>query len=192
MRPSAQFPHPAAAAKLSDSPPRRDLPRTNTMPDSGYVRPIPSVARAHTFSVGEHGTPRGRHRSRLDSQIMEDDSEVDYDYDSEQEEQRNRDRERRHRAEKKQSRKARSPKTTTHYHVEGGRATMQPAHSRREREPTTASYYYMARPSMGSRESSYTTVSPASYKIKQSRSYGISDVDFTSHRFAAEEYAARA
>lgn len=62
---------------MSGSPPRWELPRTNTMPThANAARPAPGISRAQTFNTFEDsGMPRGRNRSRMQPQVEESDSD---------------------------------------------------------------------------------------------------------------------
>lgn len=181
---------------MSGSPPRRDLPRTNTMPaEPSYTRPIPSMTRAQTYS-GSYDTadhPRGRTRSKLQPQIEESESEGEY-------EPRHRDR--KHRS----SKKHRSPEHSggefvKQYRVDGSRTRLQSTYSRQAEHADSYGYYpgvrYMesGRPSMPFRESSYSSSSGAAKfpKVKTSKSYGYDDVAYSSHYPTyREDYAAYA
>ncbi|KAF4971026.1 hypothetical protein FSARC_2039 [Fusarium sarcochroum] len=165
----------------TSSPPRRDLPRTSTMPTEGYSRHVPGISRAQTFSGAyPEVDPRGRGRTRMQSQIPESDSEDEYE---------------RARRERKahRSKKHRSPESrgehVMQYRVDGGRTTLQNSYSR---EPAEGYSYYsqsgarvVERPSM-SREPSYSAgYNGAKYPKVKTSSYGdVQYSDYPSYREA--------
>ena len=200
----------AAAAGLSNSPPR-PMARTNTMPhESTSSRPIPGMTRAQTFTEG--ATPKGRMRSKMEPQV-EIDSEDEDVYERERErERRLRDREgvrdsrdsrepRDVRDRKlRSSKKHRSPERyeeeprTTHISYkyarddEGGppRAKFQSSYTRRldpESDPYgyAAGARYVERPSLA-RESSYSsTYSTPVTKFPKVRETKLNDVQYSKY-----------
>lgn len=156
------------------------------MPVEGYARPIPNISRAQTFSGAfpEITDPRGRSRSKMQSQVLE-----DYDSDEEYERRRERDRERKHR-----SKKHRSPERehVMQYKVSEGRTTLQNSYSRGTQMESYA-YYPSSphgvhvvenRPLMPSREGSYSrsgSYSAKYPKFKTSKDYDYSDVSYSAY-----------
>ncbi|KPA40279.1 hypothetical protein FLAG1_06867 [Fusarium langsethiae] len=173
----------------TSSPPRRDLPRTSTMPVEGghSSRYAPGIARAQTFSGAyPELDPRGRGRTRHQAQIPESDSEDEY--------------ERQRRERKAHRSKKHGPETrgehVMQYRVDGGRTTLQNSYSR-SAEPTDAYGYYAEhtgaraseRPSMPARDTSYSGgYGGVQYpKVKTSN---YSDVQFSQYPSYREAYAA--
>ncbi|KAJ6788159.1 hypothetical protein PWT90_03260 [Aphanocladium album] len=77
---------------MGSSPPRYDLPRTNSMPQQPSMsRPAPHIARAKTFAASDL-TPRGRDRSRNQPQARLDSSESEDEHERERAERRYRSR----------------------------------------------------------------------------------------------------
>ncbi|KAJ4013975.1 hypothetical protein NW752_005686 [Fusarium irregulare] len=172
----------------TSSPPRRDLPRTSTLPTEGHSRYAPGIARAQTFSGAyPELDPRGRGRTRHQAQIPESDSEDEYE------------RLRRERKAHRSSKKHRSPESrgehVMQYRVDGGRTTLQNSYSRTT-EPTDAYGYYantpgvrvVERPSMPSRDASYSGSYGAQFSKVKTSSYG--DVQFSEYPKYHEAYAA--
>ncbi|KAJ4130083.1 hypothetical protein NW768_007057 [Fusarium equiseti] len=173
----------------TSSPPRRDLPRTSTLPaEGGHSRYAPGIARAQTFSGAyPELDPRGRGRTRHQAQIPESDSEDEYE------------RLRRERKAHRSSKKHRSPESrgehVMQYRVDGGRTTLQNSYSRTT-EPTDAYGYYantpgvrvVERPSMPSRDASYSGSYGAQFSKVKTSSYG--DVQFSEYPKYHEAYAA--
>ncbi|KAM0429595.1 hypothetical protein ACHAPT_006191 [Fusarium lateritium] len=160
---------------LSGSPPsRRDLPRTNTMPGEEYGRPIP-FPRSKTYSGYPVTDPRGRNRSKLHPQTIESESDDEYE---------------RHRKERKhRSKKHRSPEPrgehVMQYKVDGGRTTLHHSFSR-SAEPQMDSYGYYSshhgeRPSMPSRDGSYSAGYAQYSKFKTSKAYDFEDVQYSNY-----------
>lgn len=190
ISPSTRLHKTASASAATGSPPRREVPRTNTMPVEGYPRPTPNIARAQTFSGAypEGSDPRGRSRSKLQSQIPED-------YDSDEEEyeryRRERERDRKHRSKKHRS-PDRNAEHVMQYKVSEGRTTLQTSYSR---EPQMETYgYYPSnthgvhvvenRPSMPPREGSYSrsgSYSAKYPKFKTSKAYNFDDVSYSAY-----------
>ncbi|KAF4471835.1 domain-containing [Fusarium albosuccineum] len=184
-----------SAGVLSGSPPRRDLPRTPTMPNEGYSRQMPNLSRSQTYSgYPDPSDPRGRSRSKLHPQIAESDSEEDS-----YERQR---RERKHRS----SKKHRSPEPRgehiMQYRVDGGRTTLQNSYSRsaeHQMESSSFAYYpshapgvrvVEARPTMPSRDATYSNGGYAKYsKYKTSKAYDFDDVQYSQYPSYREELA---
>jgi hypothetical protein len=188
--------HPATFQKsttttpmMSSSPPRRDLPRTNSMPVDPYSRPVPGVSRAQTFSsYGESpNSNRGRSRSKLQPQHIDDQIVEEPDSDSEYEREQQRRRERKARA----SKKARSPEPSHHsrgaenvsrYAVNDGRSKLSSSYLRHLDE----GYYHHPdeRPIPSARGVSYSTSpngpsGPSFPKVKTSRTYSYDDVQYS-------------
>ncbi|KAF7560788.1 hypothetical protein G7046_g3334 [Stylonectria norvegica] len=183
------------------SPPRRELPRQSTMPaESSYTRPAPPIARSQTFTGAYETTdPRGRSRSRLQPQIMEEtDSEDDYAaVEAARREQR------KHRS----SKKHRSPEpeqqrpsyVTRQYSVDGNRAkplASSPKGYTRNftAEPDPYAYYAghqshsgmrdggASRPSMPMRDGVYSqsaSAAPHNFKVKTSKMYDANDIAYS-------------
>lgn len=160
-RHTAQFSKSTSAAPHTPiSPPRREVPRTSSMPvDSAYpARPVPGITRAQTFTAFPEGMMRGRARSRMHGQIDEEsDTEDVY-------ERRARERDGKHR----NSRRHRTPEpeNISRYHVDGVRAKLQSTYTRRlEAEIDPPRYYATSagipvmesRPPVAGRESSYAS-----------------------------------
>ncbi|OHE92798.1 molecular chaperone DnaJ [Colletotrichum orchidophilum] len=159
----------ATSSPTSTSPPKH-LGRSATFND-GYNRPPPGPVRAQTFShvPAESADTRGRGRSRLQPQILSEDSDS--------EEDRHYQRSHRHRT---QSPEAMSHEIgqRTRYMVNAGRTVPVAAEAaypamyrgdsppRKHSKPTT---YYDVRPSMPSREGSYSSSSPFFPKVKTAR-----------------------
>ena len=145
------------------------------MPIGTPARPIPMM-RSNTFSVGyetETGANRGRNRSRQFSQVPEEEYEEDYDH-------RPTDKDRKHRS----SKKHRSPEhgVETRYHVDNGRTKLY--HSSSSRKPTgydTFPYEYDAQPATSTTPGRDSTFSSGPYKVRQSKSYNSSDVQYSSY-----------
>ncbi|KAL4726892.1 hypothetical protein ACLX1H_005785 [Fusarium chlamydosporum] len=161
----------------TSSPPRRDLPRTSTMPTEGHGRYAPGISRAQTFSGAyPELDPRGRGRTRHQAQIPESDSEDEYE------------RARRERKAHRSSKKHRSPESrgehVMQYRVDGGRTTLQNSYSRTT-EPADGYAYYangarvVERPSMPARDTSYSGSYGAQYPKVKTSSYG--DVQFSEY-----------
>jgi curved DNA-binding protein CbpA len=176
-----------ATGAPTNSPPRRDLPRTTTMPVEGYSRHVPGMARAQTFSGAyPDPDPRGRGRTRLQAQIPESDSEDEYE--------RHRRERKAHRSKKHRSPEARAGEHIMQYRVDGNRTTLQNSYSRTA-EDAYSSYYthhqpgvrVVERPSMPSRDASYNA-SYAKYPKVKTSSYG--DVQFSEYpSYNNEAYA---
>ncbi|KAF5018628.1 hypothetical protein F66182_9378 [Fusarium sp. NRRL 66182] len=176
----------STGAPTGGSPPRRDLPRTSTMPAEGYTRQMPP--RAQTFSGAyPEVDPRGRGRTRMQSQIPESESEDEYE------------RARRERKAHRSSKKHRSPESrgehVMQYRVDGNRTTLQNSYSRTTEPADSYSYYaqpsvrVVERPSMASREASYQHSSNyAKYPKVKTSSYG--DVQYSDYPAYREAYAA--
>lgn len=180
---------------MPNSPPRRELPRTSTMPvDAAFVRPAPPITRAHTFNAFGEAAPRGRERSRMHPQI-EEESDSDDAYDR-------RAHDRKHRSSRRhRSPEAPRPEKVNRYQVNGGQAKLQRSYSRRlEPEAEQVRYYSTSgnvpvsvtetRPSMPARESGYMKFP----KVKQSKAYGQDDVQYSNYydKPYREEYSAYA
>ncbi|KAK2591588.1 hypothetical protein QQS21_010716 [Conoideocrella luteorostrata] len=171
---------------VSSSPPRTDLPRTNTMPtEPSYSRPITGLSRSQTFNAFgdtiDH--PRGRDRSRMQPQM---------DVGSDSEDMYERRRDRKHRS----SRRHHSPEqmrteNVSRYQVEGSRSRLHSSYSRRMDHDTVEPYTHYAynvyqdsvRPSMPGRESGYgaSTAAAKFPKVKTSKNYGYGDVQFSTY-----------
>nr|CEG02394.1 unnamed protein product [Fusarium pseudograminearum CS3427] len=172
------------------SPPRRDLPRTSTMPVEGghSSRYAPGIARAQTFSGAyPELDPRGRGRTRHQAQIPESDSEDEYE--------RQRRERKAHRSSKKHGPEARG-EHVMQYRVDGGRTTLQNSYSR-SAEPADAYGYYAEhtgarageRPAMPARDTTYSSgYGGVQYsKVKTANYDNVQFSPYTSYR---EAYAA--
>ncbi|KAJ4263086.1 hypothetical protein NW762_006704 [Fusarium torreyae] len=170
----------------TSSPPRRDLPRTSTMPTEAYGRHVPGISRAQTFSGAyPEVDPRGRGRTRMQSQIPESDSEDEYE---------------RLRRERKahRSKKHRSPESrgehVMQYRVDAGRATLQNSYSRNTESAEPYSYYsqtgarVVERPSM-SREASYSAGYGAGAKYPKVKTSSYGDVQYSEYPYREATYA---
>ncbi|GKT48973.1 uncharacterized protein ColSpa_09154 [Colletotrichum spaethianum] len=177
----------STSSPTSTSPPKH-LSRAATFNDNVFSRPPPGIVRAQTYShVPATDADRGRGRSRLQSQIVSEDSESEDD--------------RRHHRSSRH--KTHSPEPIpaeygqrTRYTVNGGRTVAIPPEAayapmyRDESPPPsrkhskTAAYY--ERPPMSSREASYSS-STYFPKVKTAR---YDDVQYSNipHRYR-EEYA---
>ncbi|KAL7907894.1 hypothetical protein GGI35DRAFT_71566 [Trichoderma velutinum] len=175
----------AAHPAMSGSPPH--LSRTHTMPAdaASYPRAVP-ITRSQTYNYGEATDPRGRNRTRYQSQIDEEDVDSD-----DVHEQRARDR--RHRGSRREQSVDQGYTETSRY--PGSR---QPSYSRRaDPEPERYAYYSSGhndgRPSMPVRDSSYSTSAGSAHfaKVKTSKAYGYDDVQYTPYHHSQkprEEY----
>ncbi|KAG8406858.1 hypothetical protein J3459_018595 [Metarhizium acridum] len=176
--------HPAAFFTPS-SPPRGDhLPRTKTMPHEpvSYSRSPPELQRSQTFHMFETADhPRGRDRSRMQSQV--DDGEDRYE----------RRRDKKHRS----RRRHHSPdpmrtENVSRYRVE--RSTLDGAYTRRVDPDIIESYtgYYHpqdSRPSMPGRETSYSNSGGANFpKVKTAKAYGYEDVSYSTYGRPTREF----
>ncbi|PNY28580.1 Chaperone protein DnaJ [Tolypocladium capitatum] len=197
---AAQFQNVAPTSPVtSSSPPRRDLPRTSTMPiDAAFARTVPGIPRAQTFNSFGEASPRGRDRSRMHAQIdEEEESDSDDEYDR-------RPRDRKHRSSRRhRSPEAARPENVSRYQVDGGRAKLQSSYSRRlEPEAEQVRYYSTAgsipipvtetRPSMPIRESGYSAPGMKFPKVKTSKAYSYDDVQYSNYydKPYREEYSA--
>lgn len=175
----------SASPHVPNSPPRREVPRTSSLPvDSAYpARPVLGISRAQTFSAFHvEGVMRGRARSRMHAQIDEEsDTEDAYD-------RRARDRE----GKPRNGRRHRSPEpeNVSRYQVDGGRAKLQGTYSRRlEAELDPPRHYSTSsgisvvesRPPMLGRENSYMSQGMKFPKIKTSKAYGYGDVKYSNY-----------
>ncbi|KAF4983423.1 hypothetical protein FZEAL_1152 [Fusarium zealandicum] len=175
----------------SGSPPHP--PRTSTMPTDAYARPVPNLSRSQTYSGAYPDTSdvRGRDRTRMQAQVVEDDSDDEYE---------------RHRRERKhKSKKHRSPESrgeqVLQYRVDGGRTTLQNSYSRNNPEAQGDSFSYYpahtpgvrvveARPSMPPRDGSYSqSAGYAKYnKYKSSKAFDYNDVQYSQYPSYREEF----
>ncbi|KAM0354225.1 hypothetical protein ACHAPU_001263 [Fusarium lateritium] len=174
-----------ATGAPTNSPPRRDLPRTTTMPTEGYSRHVPGISRAQTFSGAyPESDPRGRGRTRLQAQIPESDSEEEYE--------RLRRERKAHRSKKHRSPEARSGEHIMQYRVDNNRATLHNSYSRAADDGYSSYYTHqpgvrvVERPSMPARDTSYSA-SYAKYPKVKTSSYG--DVQFSEYPSYNEQYA---
>ncbi|WYZ46588.1 hypothetical protein EsH8_IX_000813 [Colletotrichum jinshuiense] len=170
----------------STSPPKH-LGRSATFND-GYNRPPPGPVRAQTFHhVPADADLRGRHRSRLDPQVYNEESESEDD--------------RRYRRSQRQKTHSPEPMAPgygrrTQYTVNSGRAVpveaSYPSMYRDESPPPrkhSKATYYDVRPPGPSRETSYTSTSGNPYfsKVKTAR---YDDVQYSNvPRYPRDEYA---
>ncbi|PHH86785.1 hypothetical protein CDD83_9756 [Cordyceps sp. RAO-2017] len=195
-RPTAQFQRqPSVAPATPNSPPRRELHRTGSLPvEPGYPRPPPAVPRSQTMNPGPEA-PRGRDRSRMHAQI-EADIDVDDLY-----ERRTRERERERDHKHRSSRRYRSPDemdvrhdNLTRYSVDGGRAKFHSSTYSRPLEAGMDSPRYYSdsihvmdtRPPGPGRDGSYN--SGVNFpKVRTSKKYGIHDVTYS--RYDGHVYA---
>ncbi|KAL7929801.1 hypothetical protein V8C35DRAFT_171632 [Trichoderma chlorosporum] len=162
--------HPA----MSGSPPH--LSRNNTMPadPASYPRAVP-ITRSQTYNYGDATDPRGRNRTRYQSQI--DEEEVD------SEDVHERARDRRHRNGRREQSVDQGYGESRYAGYESGR---QPSYSRRA-EPESDRYAYYSsghndsRPSMPVRDSNYSTSGGSTHfpKVKTSKAYSYEDVHYT-------------
>ncbi|GJC89273.1 hypothetical protein ColLi_12111 [Colletotrichum liriopes] len=176
----------ATASPTSTSPPKY-LNRAATFNDSAFSRPPPGPVRAQTFShVPADADLRGRGRSRLQPQVLSEDSESEDD--------RRHHRSSRHKTHSPEPMPAEYGQRTR-YTVSGGRAVAVPpdaayASMYRDESPPPARKHsktaYYDRPPMPSRETSYSS-SAYFPKVKTAR---YDDVQYTNipHRYR-EEYA---
>lgn len=179
---------------MASSPPRGDLPRTNTMPmePPSYSR-APGLGRAQTFNVFGDSDPRGRGRSRMQAQAEDSDSDEAYE----------RMRDRTHWS----NRRYHSPEpmraeNVSRYQVDGGRTRLHSSYSRRLDPGVSESYSYYppgarvteVRPTMPPRESSYSASAATSKfpKVKTAKAYGYDDVQYSNYydKPHREEFAA--
>lgn len=175
----------ASHPTMSGSPPH--LSRTNTMPaDASYPRAVP-ITRSQTYNYGDGTDPRGRNRTRYQSQI--DEEEIDSD---EVHDQRARDR--RHRNSRREQSVDQGYTEPSRY---PGYESRQASYSRRaDPEPERYAYYSSGhndtRPPMPARDSNYSaSAGPAQFaKVKTSKNYGYDDVQYTHyhHQKPREEY----
>lgn len=190
--PTARHPFPPKMGhpEMSSSPPQfSGVHRTNTMPSAAAstARPIPTVSRSNTFSGGfESDSPvnKGRNRSRKYPQVHEE-TEYEEDY-----ERRPAEKERKHRS----SKKHRSPDrgTETRYHVDNGRAKLYHSSSYSRKLPSDHEtfYYDYDQPSSGATRAaaeSHPAYSSSNYRVKQSKTYGAGDVQYSTYP-AAQTY----
>ncbi|KJZ77696.1 hypothetical protein HIM_02873 [Hirsutella minnesotensis 3608] len=196
-RHAAQFSKSSATPPMApSSPPRREIPRTSSMPvDASYVvRPVPGVARSQSFNIFADGTPRGRDRSRLHPQIQEE-SDSDDVY-----ERHARDNDHKYRSTRQY--RAAEPENISRYQVDNGRAKLQGTYSRRLDSEMDPHRYYSTsggipvvenRPPPPARESSYGNSGMKFPKVKTSKAYGYDDVKYSSYEKPYREgYAAYA
>ena len=176
----------SAMPAMSGSPPRRDLPRTNTMPvDGAFSRPIPYMTRAQTYSGAYDASdmPRGRSRSKLQAQVEETDSDEEYEV---------RHRSSKHRSSKKHRSPERAPAEFVRSYrvVDGGHTRLQGSYARGvDASPPYDYGYYQNRPSVV-RESSYHSASGHKFpKVKMSKDYAPEDVAYSSHYHQQPSYA---
>ncbi|KAL6879792.1 hypothetical protein HDV57DRAFT_94061 [Trichoderma longibrachiatum] len=178
--PNSRHAHPPA----SGSPPH--LSRTNTMPaDGSYPRAVP-ITRSQTYNFGDASDPRGRNRTRYQSQIDEEEAESDEVHD-------HRARDRRHRGGRREQSVDQGYTESRYPGYE-----RQASYSRRPAEPEPERYAYYSsghdgRPSMPVRDSSYSaSAGPAQFaKVKTSKNYGYDDVHYSAynhHQKAREEF----
>ncbi|KAL6851785.1 hypothetical protein J3F83DRAFT_613297 [Trichoderma novae-zelandiae] len=176
--PNGRHAHPP----MSGSPPH--LSRTNTMPaDASYPRAVP-ITRSQTYNYGDGTDPRGRNRTRYQTQI--DEEEVDSD---EVHDQRARDR--RHRGSRREPSVDQGYTESRYPGYE-----RQASYSRRpEPEPERYAYYssgHDGRPAMPARDSNYSaSAGPGQFaKVKTSKNYGYDDVHYSAyhHQKPREEY----
>ncbi|KAL7955910.1 hypothetical protein V8C34DRAFT_230969 [Trichoderma compactum] len=179
----------AAHPATSGSPPH--LSRTHTMPadTASYPRAVP--IRSQTFNYGDATDPRGRNRTRYQSQIDEEDVDSD-----DVREQRVRDR--RHRGSRREQSVDQGYGETSRY-PSGYESSRQPSYSRRAADPEPDRYAYYssghndARPSMPVRDSSYSASAGSAHfaKVKTSKAYGYDDIQYTNYHHSQkprEEY----
>ncbi|PTB63487.1 DnaJ-domain-containing protein [Trichoderma citrinoviride] len=173
--PNSRHAHPP----MSGSPPH--LSRTNTMPaDASYPRAVP-ITRSQTYNFGDGTDPRGRNRTRFQSQIDEEDSDEVHDH---------RARDRRHHGGRREH-SVDPVYTESRYPYE-----RQTSYSRRpEPEPERYAHYssgYDSRPAMPARDTSYSTSGGSGQfaKVKTSKNYGYDDVHYSAyhHQKPREEY----
>lgn len=157
-RHTSSFNPAAGSPPMASSPPRFDLPRTNTAPQPGPSRPTHGISRAQTFSgFGDSAMPRGRNRSRLQAQVESSDSEEEFE----------RERERRRRA----SRRTHSPEPLPREHVSryqvdaGGRTRRMGSYAEGDTGHAFYAHAYPIRVSesrvpSGFRESSHSGAAP--------------------------------
>lgn len=179
-----------ATGVLGSSPPRRDLPRTSTMPVEGghSSRYAPGIARAQTFSGAyPELDPRGRGRTRHQAQIPESDSEDEYE--------RQRRERKAHRSSKKHGPEARG-EHVMQYRVDGGRTTLQNSYSR-SAEPADAYGYYAEhtarageRPSMPARDTTYSSGYGGGVQYSKVKTSNYDNVQFSPYTSYREAYAA--
>ncbi|WQF89807.1 Putative DnaJ domain, Chaperone J-domain superfamily [Colletotrichum destructivum] len=160
----------SASSPISTSPPKAPL-RSATFNDGSYSRPPPSIVRAQTFShvpADPELRSSGRDRSRMQPQTLSEDSESDGDR-------------RPHRSHRYRTRSPDPVPTDygqrTRYSVSGGRTvpisaeSVYPPMYHEESSPSSRKHSktaYYERPSMPSREASYTN-SAYFPKVKTSR-----------------------
>ncbi|KAK4065416.1 hypothetical protein Trihar35433_7536 [Trichoderma harzianum] len=180
----------AAHPAMSGSPPH--LSRTHTMPADAqsYPRAVP-ITRSQTYNYGEATDPRGRNRTRYQSQIDEEDADSDDVRDQ-------RARDRRHRGSRREQSVDQGYGETSRY-PSGYESSRQPSYSRRAADPESDRYAYHssgyndARPSMPVRDSSYSASAGAAHfaKVKTSKAYGYDDIQYTNYHHSQkprEEY----
>ncbi|KAK0759215.1 hypothetical protein N5P37_008097 [Trichoderma harzianum] len=170
----------AAHPAMSGSPPH--LSRTHTMPADAqsYPRAVP-ITRSQTYNYGEAADPRGRNRTRYQSQIDEEDADSDDVRDQ-------RARDRRHRGSRREQSVDQGYGETSRY-PSGYESSRQPSYSRRAADPESDRYAYHssgyndARPSMPVRDSSYSASAGAAHfaKVKTSKAYGYDDIQYTNY-----------
>ncbi|UKZ58076.1 hypothetical protein TrVGV298_011941 [Trichoderma virens] len=168
----------AAHPAMSGSPPH--LSRNNTMPadTASYPRAVP-ITRSQTYNnFGEGTDPRGRNRTRYQSQI--DEEEID----SDEVHGQRAARDRRHRTSRREQSVDQGYGETSRY--PGYESNRQASYSRRaDPEPDRYAYYSSGhndgRPSMPVRDSSYSTSAGSAHfaKVKTSKAYGYDDVQYT-------------
>lgn len=179
VSPSARYGKASATPMTHGSPPRRDLPvRTKTMPvEPAYSRPIPGLSRAQTFNGAspEHD-PRGRGRSKMQPQVLEEDSDSE-DYDDR--------KHRKHRSSKKHRSLERKDEYVRRYQVDGNSHTTKPINPYGQPEtyeyhPSTRVRVVEGRHAAAPREANYATGTKFP-KFKESKTYGIGDVQYSNY-----------
>ncbi|KAJ0277877.1 hypothetical protein Brms1b_007544 [Colletotrichum noveboracense] len=150
------------------SPPK--VTRATTFDTGGYSRPIPGLQRAQTFHPGVDDS-RGRHRSRMQSQTVSEDSE------SEDEPRHSR------RSHRKIVDDAvpidYNAGRSTRYTVNAGRAVpveSKSSHYYRDQSPPRSRAYYVERPSMDRGTSGYSGFGDS---VKTSAAYSMADVNYS-------------
>lgn len=154
------------------------------MPDT-YVRSIPSMPRASTFSGAYQDVTRGRDRSRLHAQVSVD-SLDDGDY------------ERRHSRKHRSSKKQRSPEPreyTRSYKVDTStnRTVAQDSYARSYESPPTFSYFSHSYGNVRVDESHHGHRGTSGYEgvpvsVKTSRAYNLDDINYSNHYKNASTY----
>ncbi|KAL7942921.1 hypothetical protein V8C42DRAFT_142062 [Trichoderma barbatum] len=172
---------------MSGSPPH--LSRNNTMPTdpASYPRAVP-ITRSQTYNYGDGTDPRGRNRTRYQSQIDEEDIDSDEVRDR-------RAGDRRHRNSRREQSVDQGYAETSRY--PGYESARQASYSRRaDPEPERYAYYSSGhndgRPSMPVRDGNYSASAGSAHfaKVKTSKTYGYDDAQYTHyhHPKPREEY----